>query len=92
MSLREKLASDPKSLVGNKGFRKYLSIDRETVSLNEGKIEEEARFDGKWVLRTNTDFPARAGCPQVQGTLAGRAGLPGYEVGPRYEAYLPPKR
>ena len=57
-SLREKLATDPKSLVGNRGFRKYLSIDRETVSLNEGKIEKEARFDGKWVLRTNTNFPA----------------------------------
>jgi hypothetical protein len=58
-SLKEKLASDPKSLVSNKGFRKYLNIDRQTVSLNEQKIEKEARFDGKWVLRTNTDFPAR---------------------------------
>jgi transposase len=57
-SLKEKLKTDPKSLVGNRGFRKYLSIDRETVSVNEAKIKEEARFDGKWVLRTNMDLPA----------------------------------
>jgi hypothetical protein len=57
-SLKEKLKADPKSLVGNRGFRKYLSIDRETVSVNEAKIKEEARFDGKWVLRTNMDLPA----------------------------------
>jgi transposase len=57
-ALTEKIRSNPKSLVGNKGYRKYLSIDRDTVSLNEQKIEEEMRFDGKWVLRTNTGFTA----------------------------------
>jgi len=57
-ALTEKIRSNPKSLVGNKGYRKYLSIDRDTVSLNEQKIEEEMRFDGMWVLRTNTGFTA----------------------------------
>jgi hypothetical protein len=57
-ALQEKLKSNPKSLVGNKGYRKYLSMDRHTVSLNEQKIEEEKRFDGKWVLKTNTDLSA----------------------------------
>jgi transposase len=57
-SLTEKLQSNPKSLVGNKGFRKYLSMDRDTFSLNERKIKEEARFDGKWVLKTNTGLRA----------------------------------
>ena len=33
-------------------------MDRDTVSLNEQKIEEEQRFDGKWVLKTNTDLSA----------------------------------
>ncbi len=27
-SLQEKLKSNPKSLVGNKGYRKYLKLDR----------------------------------------------------------------
>jgi len=53
-SLHEKLKSNPKSLVGNKGYRKYLTLDRDTVSVNQTKIEEEARYDGKWVLKTNT--------------------------------------
>ena len=57
-SLREKLKENPKSLIGNKGYRKYLRIDRGAVSLNEEKIEQEKRFDGKWVLRTNTALTA----------------------------------
>jgi transposase len=57
-ALTEKLKSDAKSLIGNKGFRKYLAVDRDTLSINERKIEEEKRFDGKWVLKTNTDFSA----------------------------------
>ena len=57
-SLQEKLKTHPKSLVGNKGYRKYLKLDRETVSVNHDKIEEEARYDGKWVLKTNTSLTA----------------------------------
>jgi transposase len=53
-SLQEKLKSNPKSLVGNKGYRKYLKLSKDTVSVNQEKIEEEARYDGKWVLKTNT--------------------------------------
>jgi transposase len=57
-ALSEKIKSNPKSLVGNKGYRKYLSLDRDTVSLNQEKVEEEKRFDGKWVLKTNTALTA----------------------------------
>jgi len=57
-SLRQKIKENPKSLVGNKGYRKYLSIDRDTVSLNGQKIEDEKRLDGKWVLKTNTSLTA----------------------------------
>ena len=57
-SLQEKLKSNPKSLVGNKGYRKYLKLDRETVAVNQEKIAEEARYDGKWVLKTNTTLTA----------------------------------
>ena len=46
-SLEEKLRTNPKSLVGNKGYRKYLKLDRDTVAVNQEKIEEEARYDGK---------------------------------------------
>lgn len=57
-SLLEKLKTNPKSLVGNKGYRKYLRMEKDTVSVHQDKIEEEARYDGKWVLKTNTALTA----------------------------------
>jgi transposase len=57
-SLKEQLKKGPKSLVGNKGYRKYLKLDRDDIAIDETKIQEESRYDGKWVLRTNTELPA----------------------------------
>ena len=57
-ALEEKLKSGAKSLVGNNGFRKYLKVEKDSASIDRDKIEEEARFDGKWVLKTNTDLPS----------------------------------
>jgi transposase len=57
-ALEEKIKTNPKSLIGNKGYRKYLKIHRDSVSINQAKIEWESRFDGKWVLITNTNFSA----------------------------------
>jgi hypothetical protein len=52
--LREQLKSGDKDLIGNKGYRKYLRVARgEHFTLDEEKIQEEARYDGKWVLQTN---------------------------------------
>jgi transposase len=59
-SLREQLKKGAKSLVGNKGYRKYLKMERESISIDMSKVEEEARFDGKWVLKTNTELSAEA--------------------------------
>jgi len=57
-SLKEKIKTGPKSLIGNRGYRKYLKIERDSVSLDQNKIEYESRFDGKWVLITNTSLSA----------------------------------
>lgn len=56
-SLREQLKRGEKSLVGNKGYRKYLKTTGKGFVIDEKKVLEEARYDGKWVLRTNTDLP-----------------------------------
>ena len=58
-SLREALSHGDKSLVGNKGYRKYLRAGGKQFAVDEDKIKEEARYDGKWVLTTNMDLPAR---------------------------------
>ena len=57
-ALTKQLKKGPKSLVGNKGFRKYVKIEKGSTSIDENRIKYEARFDGKWVLRTNTDLSA----------------------------------
>ncbi len=58
-SLREKLQAGEKSLVGNKGYRRYLAATGpDHFRIDEAKIKEEARYDGKWVLRTNTELDA----------------------------------
>lgn len=52
--LREQLKRGDKDLVGNKGYRKYLKSSRsQHFAIDEEKIKEEARYDGKWVLQTN---------------------------------------
>jgi transposase len=57
--LRERLQRGDKSLVGNKGYRRFLkSAGPEHFVVDEAKIEEEARYDGTWVLRTNTELSA----------------------------------
>jgi hypothetical protein len=57
-SLKEKLKQGDKALVGNKGYRKYLKREGERAlfRIDEDKLQEEARYDGLWVLRTNTNL------------------------------------
>jgi transposase len=57
-SLKEQLKKGPKSLVGNKGYRKYLKIDKDSASIDMDKVEYDSRFDGKWVLTTNMNLAA----------------------------------
>jgi transposase len=59
VSLRDALGHGDKTLVGNKGYRKYLRASGKQFAVDEDKIKEEARYDGKWVLTTNTDLAAR---------------------------------
>src|SRR5512143_105267 len=58
-ALREQLHSGDKSLVGNKGYRRYLNgSGSHHFRIDEAKVAEDARDDGKWVLRTNTELDA----------------------------------
>lgn len=57
-SLKEQLRRGAQGLVGNRGFRRYLKSDKGAFSIDEDKVKEDARFDGKWVLTTNTKYRA----------------------------------
>ena len=57
--LEKQLKRGDKDLIGNKGYRKYLQVAAgEHFTIDEAKVQAEARYDGKWVLQTNlTDEP-----------------------------------
>jgi len=57
-SLKEQLKKGPKSLIGNKGYRKYLKLDKDSARIDMDKVEYDSRFDGKWVLTTNMNLAA----------------------------------
>jgi len=57
-ALRQALRHGDKALVGNRGYRRYLKVGAGHFTIDERKIEAEARYDGKWVLQTNTALPA----------------------------------
>jgi Transposase DDE domain len=55
--LRQQLRRGDKSLVGNKGYRRYLKVEGEGhFQVDEDQLKAEARYDGLWVLRTNTVY------------------------------------
>jgi transposase len=47
-----------KAVVGNKGYARFLKVRKGGVTINQEAVEADRRFDGKFVLRTNTHLPA----------------------------------
>jgi hypothetical protein len=59
--LREQLQRGDKSLVGNKGYRRFLRVEGEDhFAVDDAVVTLDARYDGMWVLRTNTDLENEA--------------------------------
>jgi len=54
-SLEDQLGHGVRSLVGNKGYRKYLHGEGPKFTIDEEKVKWEERFDGKWVLQTDLE-------------------------------------
>ncbi len=54
-ALEQQLKKGDKSLVGNKGYRRFLANPaRERFSIDRVKVGEDAKFDGVFVLQTNS--------------------------------------
>ena len=58
-ALEAALKQGDKALIGNKGFRRYVRAGGEPFAIDGEKVQAEARYDGLWVLATNTELPAR---------------------------------
>jgi len=56
-ALERQLKKGMKSLVGNKGYRRFLKDpEGDGFAIDRDKVEEDAKFDGVFVLRTNADI------------------------------------
>jgi hypothetical protein len=56
--LEAALAHSPKSVIGNKGFARFLRLNKDAVAIDHEAIERDQRLDGKFVLRTSTELSA----------------------------------
>jgi hypothetical protein len=56
-ALERQLGRGDKALVGNSGYRRFLkTLGKDRFAVDPAKVEADARFDGIFVLRTNTDL------------------------------------
>ena len=56
-ALERQLKKGDKTLVGNKGYRRFLATPGDDhFAIDRAKAEEDAKFDGVFVLRTNADL------------------------------------
>jgi transposase len=58
-ALRSALTRGDKALVGNKGYRRYLASQGAGFAIDDATVADDARYDGLWVLRTNTNLLPR---------------------------------
>jgi arginine repressor len=59
-ALEDKLAKGgPKSLVGNRGYARFLKTRRGAVEVDYEAVKKDERLDGKFVLRTTTKLSAK---------------------------------
>ncbi len=57
--LEKKLADGGlKRLIPNRGYKRFLRVQKGQYEIDRRAAEEEERFDGKYVLRTTTSLPA----------------------------------
>ena len=57
-ALDRQLKRGDKALIGNSAYRRYLrsTSDRQVFEIDPGKLADEARYDGIFVLRTNASI------------------------------------
>ena len=65
--LQEKLAAGGVREQLKNGARRYLKLTGATPEIDLKKVQEDARLDGKWVLRTMTSLPPQQVAPAYRG-------------------------
>jgi len=47
--LKQLVKEAPKGLIKNRGYKRYLTVEREGIKINLKKIEAENKYDGKYM-------------------------------------------
>ncbi len=92
-ALREQLRRGDKSLIGNRGYRRYVGeTGQDRFRIDEAKIAAEARYDGKWVyeLEHRSHRSPEVAFAEVQAVVDGGALVPLVQVVAGDTADLPP--
>ena len=76
--LQKRLKGSEKALIGNSAYRRYLRRTGagKAFEIDAGKLADEARFDGIFVLRTKRRNDAAQCRAAIQGTAPGRGPVP----------------
>ena len=56
--LKQRLKEELKELIKNRGYKRYLTVEREGIKINPKKVEAEKKYDGKYVITSNTELKA----------------------------------
>jgi hypothetical protein len=78
-ALEKQLKKGDKSLVGSKGYRRFLvEPEGEGFAIDRAKVEEDAKFDGVFVLQTNAHRRRSRRCSSTNssGPWSGRSARP----------------
>ena len=79
-ALERQLKKGDKSLVGNKGYRRFLATPGDDhFAIDRAKAEEDAKFDGVFVLRTNADLSPLEAMLCYKQSVDGGTGVPHVE-------------
>ncbi|RFA32186.1 hypothetical protein CAI16_18850 [Virgibacillus dokdonensis] len=46
----------PSGFVKNSVYSKFLTLDKASARIDNGKVDENAKFDGKYAIRRNSDL------------------------------------
>ena len=93
-ALAAQLEKGDKALIGNSAYRRYLRKTKEAkgkpaFEIDAGKLAEEARFDGIFVLRTNAKITPLQAVLRYRDLAAGREPVLANQGGDAHAADLP---
>ncbi|RFA32142.1 transposase, partial [Virgibacillus dokdonensis] len=40
----------------NRAYSRFLTVDKASARIDDGKVDEDAKFDGKYAIRTNSNL------------------------------------